>query len=164
MGLGLGAALTAGNGAAAAETEPEPKCGTRNEEASGDACAPPERNVDIGAERTNVLGGPLQVCSTQPMTGWFRDGTCRTDDRDRGVHVVCAQVTDAFLEYSKAQGNDLVTPRGTFGGLKSGDRWCLCAGRWKQAHRAGLAPPVVLEATHAKALRWATVKQLSGSD
>lgn len=100
----------------------------------------------------NVLGDLLQPCSTKPLTGWFRDGSCRTDDTDRGVHVVCASVTEDFLAYTGAQGNDLSSPRGSFPGLKQGDRWCLCAARWREAHDAGHAPDVVLEATHSKAL------------
>lgn len=102
----------------------------------------------------NVLGGPLASCSTAPLTGWFRDGCCRTDDHDRGRHVVCARVTAAFLAFSKARGNDLSTPRPDLGfpGLSDGDGWCLCASRWKEAYEAGTAPPVVLSASHEKAL------------
>ena len=101
----------------------------------------------------NVLGGPLAVCGVAPLTGWFRDGFCRTDAQDRGSHVVAAQVTADFLEYTRARGNDLSTPRPHFPGLRPGDRWCLCALRWREALAAGHAPPVVLEATHEKALR-----------
>jgi uncharacterized protein (DUF2237 family) len=103
---------------------------------------------------TNVLGGPLQTCSTAPLTGWFRDGCCNTDANDQGRHVVCAEVTAEFLAYSAAVGNDLSTPRPEYGfpGLKPGDRWCLCAERWEEARVAGFAPEVVLEATHTKAL------------
>jgi uncharacterized protein (DUF2237 family) len=102
----------------------------------------------------NILGGPLVLCSTDPMTGWYRDGCCTTDDNDQGRHVVCAVVTEEFLAFSKAVGNDLSTPRPEFGfpGLTPGDRWCLCADRWEEARVAGFAPEVVLEATHAKAL------------
>jgi uncharacterized protein (DUF2237 family) len=102
----------------------------------------------------NILGGPLVLCSTDPMTGWYRDGCCNTDDNDQGRHVVCAVVTEEFLAFSKAVGNDLSTPRPEFGfpGLTPGDRWCLCADRWEEARVAGFAPEVVLEATHAKAL------------
>lgn len=102
----------------------------------------------------NVLGGPLQPCSTDPLTGWFRDGCCRTGPRDHGRHVVCARMTEVFLGYTRQQGNDLSTPVPEFGfpGLKPGDRWCLCASRWKEAMEAGVAPPVVLEATHERAL------------
>lgn len=103
----------------------------------------------------NVLGHPLEPCSTDPMTGWFRDGSCRTDARDQGAHVVCARVNDAFLAYSKAQGNDLVTPRPEFGfaGLKDGDCWCLCAARFAEAAKAGVAPGVSLRSTEESALR-----------
>ncbi|MEM7729047.1 MAG: DUF2237 domain-containing protein [Pseudomonadota bacterium] len=102
----------------------------------------------------NVLGTALQTCSTEPMTGWFRDGCCETQAQDRGRHIVCAVVTDAFLAFSKARGNDLSTPRPEyrFPGLKAGDRWCLCLDRWREAHAAGVAPQVVLEATHQIAL------------
>jgi hypothetical protein len=100
----------------------------------------------------SALGGPLAPCSVDPPTGYYRDGLCRTGADDAGVHVVCARVTDAFLRYSRDQGNDLITPRGAFRGLREGDRWCLCAARWDEAHRAGLAPPVDLAATHARAL------------
>ena len=102
----------------------------------------------------NVLGEPLQTCSTDPLTGWFRDGCCETQSADRGRHIVCAVVTDDFLAFSKARGNDLSTPRPEyrFPGLKDGDRWCLCLDRWREAQAAGVAPKVVLEATHQIAL------------
>lgn len=102
----------------------------------------------------NVLGSPLQACSFDPLTGFFRDGCCNTDAHDHGTHVVCAKVTADFLEYSRARGNDLITPRpdSRFVGLKPGDYWCLCAMRWKEAMEAGHAPAVHLEATHTKAL------------
>jgi uncharacterized protein (DUF2237 family) len=87
------------------------------------------------------------------MTGWFRDGSCRTDEADRGSHTVCAQVTADFLAFTASRGNDLSTPRGGFPGLRPGDRWCLCDGRFAEADEAGVAPPVVLEATHEAALR-----------
>lgn len=108
----------------------------------------------------NVLGGPLQACSLSPLTGWFRDGCCRTDAADRGSHVVCARVTAEFLAYSQSVGNDLSTPAPEHGfpGLRPGDRWCLCASRWKQAYDAGVAPPVVLAATQASALRFAPIE------
>lgn len=110
----------------------------------------------------NVLGGELQSCSTDPLTGFFRDGCCNTGADDAGVHVVCAQVTDDFLEFSKAQGNDLSTPNAAFGfaGLKEGDQWCLCAARWREAFDAGRAPRLVLEATHAAMLEWATLDEM----
>jgi uncharacterized protein len=102
----------------------------------------------------NVLGTPLKPCSHDPLTGWFRDGSCNTDANDRGSHTVAAQVTSDFLAFLKARGNDLVTPmpQYAFPGLKPGDRWCVCAGSWYQAYRSGVACPVDLEATHAAAL------------
>lgn len=99
----------------------------------------------------NVLGQPLEPCSTQPITGFFRTGCCETDAQDLGRHVVCAQMTEAFLAFSARRGNDLSTPRPGFAGLRPGDRWCLCAARWKEALDADVAPPVVLAATHASA-------------
>ena len=105
-------------------------------------------------EQKNVLGGKLLTCGLSPETGFYRDGSCRTDELDRAVHSVCAIVSDEFLLFSKSEGNDLITPmpQYSFPGLKDGDRWCLCASRWKQAYLAGVAPRVVLEATHAKTL------------
>ena len=102
----------------------------------------------------NILGTPLQTCSSDPMTGWFRDGCCETEAGDRGRHLVCAVMTADFLTFSKSKGNDLSTPRPEyrFPGLKPGDRWCLCLERWKEAHAAGCAPQVVLEGTHQIAL------------
>jgi uncharacterized protein (DUF2237 family) len=104
----------------------------------------------------NVLGGPLLACSFDPLTGYFRDGCCNTADQDTGTHVVCARVTAEFLSFSRTRGNDLTTPRPQwrFSGLRPGDRWCLCAHRWKEALDAGVAPPVVLESTHQKALQF----------
>jgi uncharacterized protein (DUF2237 family) len=102
----------------------------------------------------NILGGDLQGCCSDPMTGFFRDGYCNTNHLDTGTHVVCAIMTDAFLQFSKARGNDLTTPRPEydFVGLKAGDGWCLCALRWLEAYEAGVAPPIKPESTHAKAL------------
>jgi uncharacterized protein (DUF2237 family) len=110
----------------------------------------------------NVLGGELETCGTDPMTGFRRDGCCDTDAGDAGVHTVCAVVTEEFLRFSVEVGNDLVTPRPEyrFRGLKAGDRWCLCAARWLEAFEAGVAPPVVLEATHEQALRVVPLKAL----
>ena len=110
----------------------------------------------------NVLGTELQACSFDPLTGFFRDGCCQTDENDRGRHVVCARVTADFLAFSLKMGNDLSTPRPEhrFAGLQPGDRWCLCALRWKEAFEAGMAPPVQLEATHAHALTYVTLEQL----
>jgi uncharacterized protein (DUF2237 family) len=110
---------------------------------------------DQGEGRSvNVLGEPLVPCSHAPMTGFYRDGCCETGPEDAGRHVVCAQVTESFLAFSRARGNDLMTPRPEFGfpGLAPGDRWCLCAERWREAALAGVAPPVVLSATHERAL------------
>ena len=108
----------------------------------------------IAFKSTNVLGEPLQICSCSPVTGWFRDGSCKTDPSDLGRHTVCCVVTDAFLRYSKAQGNDLSTPMPQYGfmGLKEGDHWCLCALRWHQAYEDGVAPLVRLEATEITTL------------
>ncbi|MBC7793382.1 MAG: DUF2237 domain-containing protein [Clostridia bacterium] len=108
----------------------------------------------------NVEGGDLTVCSIAPMTGWSRNGRCETASDDSGTHVVCAQVTRAFLEFSKTRGNDLIAPRGTFPGLKEGDRWCLCALRYREALEGGVAPPVVLDATHAKAVDYVPLEKL----
>lgn len=103
----------------------------------------------------NVLGGPLQSCSVAPVTGFFRNGCCDTGPADHGQHTVCAVMTDEFLAMSKYLGNDLSTPRPEYGfaGLKAGDRWCLCAGRFLQAHEEGAAPKVNLAATHQAALQ-----------
>ncbi|MBS2013617.1 MAG: DUF2237 domain-containing protein [Deltaproteobacteria bacterium] len=103
-------------------------------------------------EARSVVGGELATCGTSPMTGVYRDGRCATGANDVGVHVVCAKVTDEFLRFTAGRGNDLVTPGPGFPGLHAGDRWCLCASRWAEAEAAGVAPPVVLEATHAKAV------------
>jgi len=110
----------------------------------------------------NVLGTPLVPCSYDPLTGYYRDGCCNTDAHDHGSHVICAKVTQAFLDFSVAQGNDLVTPRPEyrFAGLKAGDRWCLCATRWRDAFQAGVAPPVILNCTHERALSFVSLAQL----
>ena len=102
----------------------------------------------------NVLGEKLQPCSMNPLTGFYRDGCCNTSKEDSGSHTVCVQVTDSFLQFSFSKGNDLSTPRPDFNfpGLKSGDRWCVCASRWKEAADAGVAPPVLLNCTHENAL------------
>ncbi|HIK46648.1 MAG TPA: DUF2237 domain-containing protein [Leptolyngbyaceae cyanobacterium M65_K2018_010] len=114
------------------------------------------------ADASNVLGTPLASCSTDPLTGFYRDGCCSTGAGDFGAHVVCAQMTTAFLTFTQAQGNDLSTPVPAyqFPGLKPGDRWCLCASRWKEALDAGVAPPVVLEATHAATLEYVSLADL----
>ena len=105
-------------------------------------------------ESLNVLGGELRACCFDPLTGYYRDGSCRDAEGDAGTHVVCARVTREFLAFSLARGNDLVTPQpaARFRGLRAGDRWCLCALRWLEALEAGVAPPVVLAATHERAL------------
>ncbi|MGB3778129.1 MAG: DUF2237 domain-containing protein [Tunicatimonas sp.] len=114
------------------------------------------------AEENNVLGNSLQSCCTDPMTGFYRDGRCVTGPQDGGKHVICAQVTEAFLLFSKSRGNDLINPMPAYGfpGLKPGDRWCLCASRWQEAYEAGVAPPVVLEATHEAALKYVSMEAL----
>ncbi|MBE7211718.1 MAG: DUF2237 domain-containing protein [Gluconacetobacter diazotrophicus] len=110
----------------------------------------------------NVLGGVLESCSTEPVTGFFRDGCCNTGPEDRGSHTVCAVVTAEFLRFSRERGNDLSTPRPEFGfpGLKPGDGWCLCAPRWQEAFEAGCAPEVRLAATHVGALEHCALEDL----
>jgi uncharacterized protein (DUF2237 family) len=107
-----------------------------------------------GEQQLNVFGEPLVVCSTNPLTGWLRSGCCETDAQDLGSHTVCVVMTSEFLQFSMEHGNDLSTPRPEYGfpGLKSGDRWCLCAARWLEADREGCAPRVYLKATHRRAL------------
>lgn len=107
-------------------------------------------------DEKNVLGTTLQQCSTKPLTGFYRDGYCRTGDTDKGTHVIAAVVTQEFLEFTQLRGNDLMTPRPeyNFPGLKPGDGWCLCALRWQEAYEAGVAPPINLLATHEKALEF----------
>ncbi|MFN6954978.1 MAG: DUF2237 family protein [Acetobacteraceae bacterium] len=116
----------------------------------------------MSREARSVLGGPLLPCSVAPLTGWFRDGCCNTDAEDRGLHVVCCEMTEAFLAFSLSAGNDLSTPRPEYGfpGLNPGDRWCVCAARWEEARRAGVAPPVLLEATHVAALQVCRIEDL----
>lgn len=110
----------------------------------------------------NVLGGPLEDCGTDPVTGFYRNGCCDTGPEDLGLHVVCAHLTEEFLAFSRERGNDLTTPAPTLGfpGLKPGDQWCLCAERWKEALGAGVAPPVVLAATHEIALEVVSLDDL----
>lgn len=112
--------------------------------------------------KLNVLGEPLVPCSDDPLTGFFRDGCCNTSQEDFGLHVVCVRVTAEFLEFSQSKGNDLSTPHPEFGfpGLKPGDQWCLCAARWQEAWEAGVAPRVLLQSTHAAALRVVKLKNL----
>ena len=110
----------------------------------------------------NVLGEPLALCCDDPVTGFTRSGYCETNEHDMGKHVVCARLSAEFLDYSLERGNDLVTPRPEFGfpGLKPGDQWCLCAARWQEALEAGAAPPVLLMATHARALEVCRLEDL----
>lgn len=110
----------------------------------------------------NILGTELTTCSTSPMTGFFRDGCCQTNNQDQGMHTICAVMTEEFLAYSKQQGNDLSTPRPEyqFPGLKPGDRWCLCLLRWQEAEQAGQAPQIVLEATHASVTEFIDLETL----
>ena len=117
----------------------------------------------MSGEQKNVLGTRLLSCCHKPVTGYYRDGFCHTDDTDVGAHVVCVRVTEEFLRYSKENGNDLTTPRAEydFPGLLPGDCWCLCASRWVDAHKDGVAPPVLLEATHERTLEYVSLEVLS---
>ena len=110
----------------------------------------------------NVLGTELELCCTAPMTGFYRDGYCRTGMQDHGLHLVCAIMTDEFLAFSKAAGNDLTTPMQEyqFPGLQAGDQWCLCVSRWKEALQAGCAPQVKLEATHISSIEFVSLEEL----
>jgi uncharacterized protein (DUF2237 family) len=122
----------------------------------------PSDDTEDRAESRNVLGGQLEPCSSDPLTGFFRNGCCDTGREDIGAHVVCAEMTEDFLEFSVAMGNDLVTPSplAGFPGLNPGDRWCLCALRWKEALAAGVAPPIVLASTHERVLEFVTLAEL----
>ncbi len=108
----------------------------------------------------NVLGGELELCGTDPMTGWTRSGCCETGPDDVGTHTVCSIVTEPFLTYSAERGNDLTRPGPSFPGLVPGDRWCLCASRWQEALEGGVAPPVVLKASHEGSLRFVRLDDL----
>ena len=108
----------------------------------------------------NIFGEEMEACCFDPLTGWKRDGYCNTDDNDSGTHTVCSTMTGEFLNFTKNKGNDLSTPRGSFPGLKSGDNWCLCALRWKQAHEQNVSPPVILEASHQKTLEYVNLNNL----
>lgn len=123
------------------------------------ACVGPGPQAKQAIAR-NVAGAALAPCPSKLRTGFYRDGYCSTGADDHGVHVICARVTDAFLQFSKAQGNDLIAPRGDFPGLKANDAWCLCASRWQEAANAGVAPLVVLPATDARALKYVDAKTL----
>lgn len=117
-------------------------------------------NIENIEGQNNIYGNVLETCSTDPMTGWKRDGKCNTDENDKGTHTVCAEVTDEFLEYTNSQGNDLTTHRDGFPGLKEGDKWCLCAIRWKEAQEAGKAPLLDLNATNSKTLDYVDKEKL----
>ena len=121
---------------------------------------PTKREQDQGNQ--NVLGTPLLSCCTDPMTGYFRDGYCRTASIDRGTHVVCAIMTEEFLTYTKSKGNDLTTaiPQWNFPGLKPGDKWCLCILRWLEAEKEGVAPKIILKATDLRALDYTSLELL----
>lgn len=138
-----------------AQIQPKPKenCGNTKTKT---------QNPMIKEEQLNVLGTTLELASKDPITGFYRTGYCQTDTNDRGLHVVAAVVTDEFLHFSLSQGNDLISPypASGFPGLKAGNVWCLCVLRWKEAFAAGVAPPVVLEATNIKALDYVTLEQL----
>jgi len=114
--------------------------------------------------KINILGESLVPCGTDPVTGFYRDGCCDTGPEDLGSHTVCVAVTDEFLKFTASVGNDLSTPRPAFNfpGLKAGDRWCLCASRWLQAHRAGCSPRVYVQSTHEAALRIIPLEELTG--
>ena len=116
-----------------------------------------EKDIEL-----NVLGKPLESCCRAPMTGYFRDGFCRTDGTDFGQHITCVLLTDEFLQFSRSKGNDLITPRLEYGfpGLKAGDRWCLCAERWTEALEAGVAPKLYLESSHARMLSLVQIEVL----
>ena len=113
-------------------------------------------------DQKNVLGEKLENCSENPMTGWFRDGCCNTNDIDYGVHTVCAKVTTKFLEWAKKEGNDLITPHPEFGfpGLKEGDSWCVCAGTYAESIKAGIACPIYLKKTNEKTLNLIPIEDL----
>ncbi len=114
----------------------------------------------------SVLGEPMAVCGEQPLTGFYRNGCCDTGPDDLGLHLVCAVMTAEFLAFSRGRGNDLTTPMPAYGfaGLKPGDRWCLCVTRWKEALEAGVAPPVILEATHVAALEFVDLEDLQAHE
>ncbi len=116
----------------------------------------------MASDAKNVLGKNLEICSNNPKTGFFRDGCCRTGADDQGLHLVCAEMTEEFLNFSRSRGNDLIqaVPAFQFPGLKPGDRWCLCVQRWKEAFEAGVAPRIVLESTHISTLEFVDLSDL----
>ena len=114
----------------------------------------PPGSISTPDQPRNVLGEALEICGCNPLTGWYRDGSCRTNGSDLGRHTVCCVISENFLRYSRSQGNDLSTPMPAYGfpGLKAGDHWCVCASRWLEAHQDGMAPQVRLEATEHSTL------------
>jgi len=119
-------------------------------------------NDAMESKSRNALGTDLKSCCMNPVTGFFRDGICRTNESDKGSHLICAELTSGFLEFSRQRGNDLSTPRPEYGfrGLVAGDRWCLCASRWMEALEAGVAPRIYIESTHEKMLEWTDIETL----
>ncbi len=145
--------------------------GVVNTDCLAQRCQMPSGRTRMAEEGTqkvakNVVGTELAQCGCKPMTGFFRDGFCHTETRDIGRHTVCAIMTDEFLQFTRSRGNDLSTPapQFQFPGLKAGDRWCLCVSRWKEAYEAGVAPPVVLEATHEQALKTVRIEELRSKE
>lgn len=145
--------------------------GVLNTECLAQQCQMPSGRTKMAGEVTqkvakNVVGTELAQCGCNPMTGFFRDGFCHTETRDVGRHTVCAIMTDEFLQFTRSRGNDLSSPVPQFGfpGLKAGDRWCLCVSRWKEAYEAGVAPPVILEATHEQALKTVRIEELRSKE
>jgi len=121
---------------------------------------PSPKKIGMAGLQKNVFDNDLGSCSRDPLTGWYRDGFCKTDENDRGIHTVCAEMTGEFLEYTKSQGNDLSTSNRHFPGLEIGDNWCICAARWEEARRAGFAPKVKLSATNKMTLKVSKLKDL----
>tara|TARA_B100001093_G_scaffold493056_1_gene534829 strand:- start:201 stop:671 length:471 start_codon:yes stop_codon:yes gene_type:complete len=111
----------------------------------------------------NIYGEPLQICGMDPITGWKRDGYCNTNNNDHGTHTVCARVNDEFLDYTTSKGNDLITPIGSFTGLRDGDNWCLCALRYKQAIYDNKQPPIFLDSTNEKTLKYLDIEDLENN-
>lgn len=155
-----------GCGVGAAAPEPASTCAPSDGQDTCLGIGPDGVTSESTSALASVRGTPLETCSLDPMTGFFRDGLCRTGPEDRGVHVVCAEVDADFLAYTARSGNDLSTPRPRLGfaGLEPGDRWCLCAARWEEARVAGVAPAVVPEATHPAALRSTTMGALDAHE
>jgi uncharacterized protein len=140
-------------------------CAQKTESTKNNNCIGPPATEKMMEKTTistqfNVLGDTLQSCCTNPMTGWFRNGSCETAADDSGLHVVCAEMTAEFLAFSKSRGNDLTRTSAYFQGLKPGDKWCLCALRWQEAIEAGVAPPIFLASTHVKMLEFVPLETL----